>query len=115
MTMQTKPHTVVKSRFLPRAGALVLDNAEGTVLEVESGCLWVTLERDPRDVVLVPGMRFEIDRTGRTVVVAEADSHVRIHQTEHALARIAEWVTRRLAPGYVRWADRQARRPLYFF
>ena len=40
------------------------------MIAIESGCLWVTLERDPRDIVLVKDMRFEIDRTGRTVIVA---------------------------------------------
>jgi hypothetical protein len=67
-----------RSTFLPRRGSLVLDGAEGTIINVDSGCLWVTLENDPRDVVLVKGMRFEIDRSGRTVVVAEEDSRLRL-------------------------------------
>ena len=67
-----------RSTFLPRRGSLVLDGAEGTIISVDSGCLWVTLENDPRDVVLGGGMRFEVDRSGRTVVVAEEDSRLRL-------------------------------------
>ena len=49
---------------LPRRESLILNNAEGTTITVDAGCLWVTMERDPRDIVLLPGMSFEIDRTG---------------------------------------------------
>lgn len=78
--------------FLPRRNTLVLDDAEGTILSVESGVLWVTLERDPRDIILLPGMRFEIDRTGRTVVVAEEDSRLRVKVPPSTAARVAKWV-----------------------
>ncbi len=61
-------------QFLSRRTTLQLDDAEGSVIAVESGCLWVTMENDPRDVVLLPGMRFEIDRSGRTMISAEEDS-----------------------------------------
>jgi hypothetical protein len=67
-----------RSTFLPRRGSLVLDGAEGTIIDVDSGCLWVTLENDPRDIVLTKGMRFEVDRTGRTVIVAEEDCRLRL-------------------------------------
>ena len=67
-----------RTTFLPRRGSLVLDGVEGTIIVVDSGCLWVTLERDPRDIVLVKGMRFEIDRSGRTVIAAEEDSRLRL-------------------------------------
>jgi Protein of unknown function (DUF2917) len=85
---------------LPRRGMLVLDNAAGTLIAVEHGCLWLTLERDPRDFVLTRGMRFRIDRGGRTVVAAEEDSRLRLvrprtlaqrlaARLRHAIARIA--------------------------
>ncbi len=63
-----------QKRFLPGRSTLQLDDAEGTVIAVESGCLWVTMENDSRDIVLVPRMRFEIDRSGRTIIAAEEDS-----------------------------------------
>ncbi len=81
------------STFLPRRGTLILDNREGTVIAVESGCLWITMERDPRDVVLVAGMRFEIDRPGRTVIAAEEDSRFRLREEPSGsllLAKIRE-------------------------
>ena len=68
----------LRSMQLLRRNALVLDGAAGTVITVDYGCVWITLERDPRDVVLDAGMRFEIDRGGRTVVVAEQDSLLRL-------------------------------------
>jgi hypothetical protein len=45
---------------------------------VDYGCVWITLQNDSRDIVLMPGMRFEIDREGRTLVTAEEDSRLRI-------------------------------------
>ena len=81
-------------KVLRRRDTLVLDDAAGTVIAVDRGCLWVTLERDPRDVVLLPGMRFEIDRDGRTVVAAEEDSRLRLIAPERAGQRVAAWAAR---------------------
>jgi hypothetical protein len=78
MPFDLTPKLRTRSTFVPRRSSLILDDAEGTVISVDSGCLWVTLENDPRDVVLVKGMRFEIDRSGRTVVAAEEDSLLRL-------------------------------------
>ena len=57
---------------------LLLEDAQGTIIVVERGCLWLTLERDPRDIILVAGTRFEVDRPGRTIVAAETDSALRL-------------------------------------
>lgn len=47
-------------------GELVqLDGARGTKLRVTRGTLWVTLERDLRDIVLEAGDAFTIDRRRR--------------------------------------------------
>jgi len=86
--LATRQYT--RSTFLPRRGSLVLDGAEGTIISVDSGCLWVTLENDPRDVVLGKGMRFEVDRSGRTVVVAEEDSRVRLTPPPGILQRVVD-------------------------
>jgi len=76
--MPFDPSTPQRGRraYLPRRESLILNNAEGTTITVDAGCLWVTMERDPRDIVLLPGMSFEIDRTGRTVIAAEDDSRL---------------------------------------
>jgi hypothetical protein len=73
-----------QKRFLHRRGTLVLDHAKGTTIALERGSLWVTLESDPRDIVLTDGMRFEIDRGGRTVLLERFGSWV--------LRKAAAWV-----------------------
>src|SRR5437667_399275 len=74
---------------LDRRQTLVLKNAQGTVVAVERGCVWITLERDPRDIVLAKGMRFVIDRPGRTIVAAETASTLRLVEPETLRNRIA--------------------------
>jgi hypothetical protein len=115
MTSTSTTRKAVRASFLPRGGTLVLDNAEGTTIEVDRGCLWLTLEQDPRDVILVAGMRFAIDRTGRTVIVAEQDTCMRVRSQIGKLARAATWVASFLGPAYTRWAERNLRRALHYF
>src|SRR5437868_6002655 len=115
MAIPTHTHDSSRTRFLPHRGTLVLDNAEGTVIEVERGCLWLTLERDPRDVILAGGMRFEIDRAGRTVIVAEQDTCLRVRHSLGVAARTAAWISRVVGPAYTHWAERSLRRALHYF
>ena len=91
---------------LPQRETLLLNNAEGTKINVEAGCLWVTMENDPRDIVLLPGMSFEIDRSGRTVITAEDDTRFRLLSESATANRAVTWLARHAA----RWALRQARR-----
>jgi hypothetical protein len=83
-------------RFLPSRSTLQLDDAEGTVIAVESGCLWITMENDSRDIVLAPGMRFEIDRSGRTIIAAEEDSRFGLAPA-HCPEGVRAWMARKLA------------------
>src|SRR5580765_3192636 len=54
------------------AGELVrLDGARGTTLRVTRGRLWITLENDPRDIVLAAGDSYTIDRGGLTLIEAQ--------------------------------------------
>ena len=93
-------------RVLRTRQSLVLDDAEGTIIAVDKGCLWVTLERDWRDVILVPGTRFEIDRRGRTVVAAEEDSRFRLLARLTLRDRVLAWL-RSAAVRLIRgWASR---------
>ena len=96
--------------YLPRRDSLILNNAEGTTITVDAGCLWVTMERDPRDIVLLPGMSFEIDRTGRTVIAAEDDSRFRLLSQVTPASRTVGWLARHAARISARWAFREARR-----
>ena len=84
-------------RFLPGRSTLQLDDAEGTVIAVESGCLWVTMENDTRDIILLPGMRFEVDRGGRTIVAAEEDSRFGLLEPRDGAEGVAAWMARKLA------------------
>ncbi len=71
MVQGTRP---AGGRFALGEGALWLDRVSGATahLRVESGRLWVTLERSPRDFLLQAGD--EIDLADGGLVVAEAVS-----------------------------------------
>jgi hypothetical protein len=88
---------------------LLLDHAQGTVLAVERGCLWVTLERDPRDIILAQGMRFEIDRPGRTIVAAETRSTLRLLSPLRRRERLAVALARAKALLFAAWSGRDTR------
>lgn len=55
-----------------RGGLIRLGDAEGTTVRCLSGAVWVTLERDDRDILLEPGQEFSIDRAGLSLVCAIA-------------------------------------------
>jgi Protein of unknown function (DUF2917) len=78
MTLTKLLSTGHRNVFLRQRESLLLQDKEGSILSVESGCLWVTQEHDSRDIVLSPGMSFEIDRAGLTIVAAEEDSRFRL-------------------------------------
>jgi len=61
---------------LDRSQTLALIDAAGTVASVKSGCLWITMDHDQRDIVLAPGYTWTVDRNGRTLVKAEEASSV---------------------------------------
>ena len=93
----------------------VLVNAQGTIVAVDRGSVWVTLERDPRDIVLVKGMRFEIDRPGRTIIAAETDSTLRLLAPETLRDHVVAAIGRAVAHALNRWAGRLARRAVPYF
>jgi hypothetical protein len=98
-----------RRQFLRARTTLQLDNAEGSVIAVESGCLWITMERDARDIVLVKGMRFEIDRSGRTIISAEEDSRFGLLAPGECPGGVAAWIARKLSAVL---APRVGRKPL---
>jgi len=103
-------HRRTRRSVLRERESLVLDNAEGTIIAVDRGCLWVTLEHDTRDIVLVKGMRFEIDRAGRTIVAAEADSTLRLLSPVTLQERLSAWLRRGVAQLRNRWVNGPSRR-----
>ena len=58
-------------------GELVrLDDAHGITLRVTRGALWITQQRDVRDIVLTAGDAYTIERRGLTVVEAQGRATV---------------------------------------
>ena len=47
-----------------------IHNGLGHRIEALSGSLWVTIDNDPRDIVVEPGAGFSVDRSGDTLVSA---------------------------------------------
>ena len=106
-----RPRRVV----LNRRKTLVLDDAQGTIISVDRGCLWVTLERDLRDVVLAKGMRFQIDRSGRTIIAAETDSTLRLLAPETRRERVVAAIGSAVAQALNGWAGRLVQRAVPYF
>jgi hypothetical protein len=55
---------------------IAIDGGRGTTLRVTRGTLWLTFERDTRDVVLGVGDVFTIDRGGLTLIEAQGSTTV---------------------------------------
>lgn len=77
---------------------LELDDARGTTLRVTRGALWVTQERDSRDVVLGAGDTWTVESHGLTIGEARGDAAVVVIGSGFTEARVR---SRRL-----RWQDR---------
>jgi len=51
-------------------------DGKGARIAVVDGSVWLTQERDPRDVMLRPGESFTLDRNGTAIIEALADTEV---------------------------------------
>jgi hypothetical protein len=51
-----------------------LPNGQGRRIEALSGSLWVTIDNDPRDIVVAAGEGFSLDRSGDALISAMDDS-----------------------------------------
>lgn len=111
----TPPRRNTCRSVLDRRQTLVLKEARGTVVVVDRGTVWITLERDTRDIVLVQGMRFEIDRPGRTIIAAETPSTLRLLVPETVRDRVVARLGRTVARLQNGWAGRLARRAVPYF
>ena len=79
---------------------LELPDARGTTLRVTRGTLWLTQDRDRRDIVLGAGDTWTVERHGLTVAEARGDAAVVVIGNGLAEASVR---SRRL-----RWQDRLA-------
>jgi hypothetical protein len=57
---------------------LELIDAAGATATIDKGCVWLTMEKDRRDIVLGSGQSFKVAKNGRTLVHAEAPTTLRI-------------------------------------
>jgi hypothetical protein len=55
---------------LTRNNVLRIEDGREMLICARSGCIWITQERDRRDIVLEAGQRFRISRGGRTLIMA---------------------------------------------
>lgn len=88
--MSTHPNP--SSRFhlslQPRSVFAVPDGA-GVGIECRSGTVWVTLDRDPRDIVLEAGDRFEGTEHRRILVSALTSSCITVSDAQPAAMPLA--------------------------
>ena len=89
---------------LPAHTLLTLPDAAGLGIECSSGSVWVTLDHDPRDIVLSAGERYEADVHRRALVSALEPSSITVSQgqlvarSRGANARVCLEVPRRPIP-----------------
>src|SRR5215831_5672960 len=111
-----RPAVALAGRSYIRARqTLVLENARGTLIAVDHGCLWITQEGDRRDIVLTDGMRFAIDRSGRTVAVAEENTRLRVTRPQLLRQRLRARLRRVLARHATSWARPLIRRLMPYY
>jgi hypothetical protein len=55
---------------LPRGGLLSIRGGRGALLFIDRGQVWLTQERDRRDIVLGAGAWYRLDRDGTAIVQA---------------------------------------------
>ena len=75
------------SRFhvsLPKRSVFAVPDGAGVGIECRSGSVWVTLDRDPRDIVLEPGNRFESTDHRRVLVSALESSCITVSDAQPA-------------------------------
>jgi hypothetical protein len=99
----------IRHSILDRRQPLVLADAQGTIVSVDRGSVWITQERDPRDIVLLKGMRFEIDRPGRTIVAADTPSRLLLSVPQRFRDRVVTALRRAIPRVFGRWNERLPR------
>lgn len=68
---------------LPKGRTLTLRKPLGQRVECLDGCVWITLDGDPRDVVLEAGQAFTADRNQPALIHALEASLVRVTGRTH--------------------------------
>jgi len=69
---------------LPARAVFAVADGAGVGIECRSGSVWVTLDRDPRDIVLEPGERFEGTEHRRMLVSALEPARITVSDAQPA-------------------------------
>jgi hypothetical protein len=72
--MERDEHLIEGELALARGGRLRIVDGRGLLIHVWQGSLWITQERDRRDIVLEAGDSFRLDRKGVALVKAWDDT-----------------------------------------
>jgi len=92
------------SRFhvsLPTRSIFAVPDGAGVGIECRSGSVWVTLDHDPRDIVLAPGERFESTEHRRVLVSALEASCITVSDAQPAAMPLSA-AARRASPWRLR-------------
>ena len=68
--MDTNDYLLRESVPLARGGVLRIEDGREILVYARDGCVWITQEREGRDIVLKPGQSFRISRAGCTLISA---------------------------------------------
>jgi hypothetical protein len=74
--MTLDEHLILGRLLLPRGSVLRIDDGREMLVSVRRGFLWITHDRDRRDVMLEIGERFRIACGGCTLIEAMRDSMI---------------------------------------
>jgi hypothetical protein len=80
MTLRANVETVK----LPARTVHRLGNGPGAIVACRAGTVWITQANDPRDIVLVAGESFVLDRNGLALVMALKDAALTIEKGEQS-------------------------------
>ena len=94
---------------LDRWQTVELNDAAGATATIDSGCVWITMESDHRDIVLGSGQSFRVARNGKTLLHAEKPST--LHIVEAPPRETLKTLWKSVATAIEQWAIRQIDRP----
>ena len=83
--MQHPAPTHSRKIHLAKREMLSLDPTVSQVV-CESGCLWITQDRDTQDILLEPGQSFAPDPGRRAILYALGPATLRVHSADFAPA-----------------------------
>lgn len=97
--------TIRCTTFIDMTGGdlVELNDARGTTLTVTRGRLWLTQQRDPRDIVLGPGDAWTIEKNGLTLIEARGDSALHVIGSGSRSAKVSRQTPHPLVERMLAW------------